>query len=61
MHIYHCKKKKCGEHTKTVAYSTLFQKSVLYATVLVCPPHFFSIIFPLQSLSTESLEDGDAL
>ncbi len=21
------------------------QKSVLYATVLVCPPHFFSIIF----------------
>ncbi len=40
----HCKK-KCGEHTKTVAYSTLFQKSVLYATVLVCPPHFFSIIF----------------
>ena len=38
-------KKKCGEHTKTVAYSTLFQKSVLYATVLVCPPHFFSIIF----------------
>ncbi len=38
-------KKKCGEHTKTVAYSTLFQKSVLYATVLVCLPHFFSIIF----------------
>ncbi len=55
MHLYTVKK-KCGEHTKTVAYSTLFQKSVLYATVLVCPPHFFQSFFTVyECISVLSL------
>ncbi len=41
----HCKKWS-AVGTKTVAYCTLFRKSVQYATVLVCPPHsiFYSVV-----------------
>ena len=34
----------CCQHTHSNSY-TVKKKGVLYATVLVCPPHFFLIIF----------------